>query len=99
MFLFQKEKRGIVMVNFYNDYVTCKQTATISDVAGESFWKQLQCLLPCIAFLHWALYDIRQDINMWLHFSIWHTDHFDHIKKVAGSSIIGFGGDYDGVPR
>lgn len=37
MFLFQKEKRGIVMVNFYNDYVTCKQTAKISDVAGESF--------------------------------------------------------------
>lgn len=54
-----KEKRGIVMVNFYNDYVTCKETANISDVA----------------------------------------DHFDHIKKVAGSSIIGFGGDYDGVPR
>lgn len=47
------------MVNFYNDYVTCSQTANISDVA----------------------------------------DHFDHIKKVAGSSIIGFGGDYDGVPR
>uniref|UniRef100_A0A8C2DDL7 Dipeptidase n=1 Tax=Cyprinus carpio TaxID=7962 RepID=A0A8C2DDL7_CYPCA len=54
-----KEKRGIVMVNFYNDYVTCSPTANISDVA----------------------------------------DHFDHIKKVAGSSIIGFGGDYDGVTR
>lgn len=23
------------MVNFYNDYVTCSETATISDVAGE----------------------------------------------------------------
>ncbi|XP_042616815.1 dipeptidase 1 isoform X1 [Cyprinus carpio] len=54
-----KEKKGIVMVNFYNDYVTCQKTADISDVA----------------------------------------DHFDHIRKVAGSSIIGFGGDYDGVPR
>ncbi|KAG9267068.1 dipeptidase 1 [Astyanax mexicanus] len=54
-----KEKNGIVMVNFYNDYVTCSQTATLSDVA----------------------------------------DHFDHIKKVAGSSIVGFGGDYDGVGR
>uniref|UniRef100_A0A673MQ25 Dipeptidase n=1 Tax=Sinocyclocheilus rhinocerous TaxID=307959 RepID=A0A673MQ25_9TELE len=53
------KKKGIVMVNFYNDYVTCQKTANISDVA----------------------------------------DHFDHIKKVAGSSIIGFGGDYDGVPR
>ncbi|XP_030621025.1 dipeptidase 1 [Chanos chanos] len=54
-----QEKKGIVMVNFYNDYVTCSQTARLSDVA----------------------------------------DHFDHIKKVAGSSIIGFGGDYDGVAR
>ncbi|XP_060924614.1 dipeptidase 1 [Limanda limanda] len=50
---------GIVMVNFYNDYVTCSKTAKLSDVA----------------------------------------DHFDHIKKVAGAGIIGFGGDYDGVTR
>ncbi|XP_037312078.2 dipeptidase 1 [Pungitius pungitius] len=54
-----KAKEGIVMVNFYNDYVTCSKTAKISDVA----------------------------------------DHFDHIKKVAGAGIIGFGGDYDGVTR
>lgn len=54
-----KETKGIVMVNFYNDYVTCSETAKLSDVA----------------------------------------DHFDHIKKVAGADIIGFGGDYDGVTR
>ncbi|XP_060796867.1 dipeptidase 1 [Neoarius graeffei] len=54
-----KEKNGIVMVNFYNDYVTCSPKANLSHVA----------------------------------------DHFDHIKKVAGSSIVGFGGDYDGVTR
>uniref|UniRef100_A0A4W6EU17 Dipeptidase n=1 Tax=Lates calcarifer TaxID=8187 RepID=A0A4W6EU17_LATCA len=54
-----KQTEGIVMVNFYNDYVTCSKTAKLSDVA----------------------------------------DHFDHIKKVAGASIIGFGGDYDGVTR
>ncbi|KAJ0056588.1 hypothetical protein NL108_010508 [Boleophthalmus pectinirostris] len=54
-----KEKKGIVMVNFYNDYVTCSHTATISDVA----------------------------------------DHFDHIKKIGGAEIVGFGGDYDGVKR
>ncbi|KAI2662249.1 Dipeptidase 1 [Labeo rohita] len=54
-----REKQGIVMINFYNDYVTCQDAANISDVA----------------------------------------DHFDHIKKVADASIIGFGGDYDGVPR
>ncbi|XP_053174463.1 dipeptidase 1 [Scomber japonicus] len=50
---------GIVMINFYNDYVTCSKTAKLSDVA----------------------------------------DHFDHIKKVGGAGIIGFGGDYDGVTR
>lgn len=54
-----RDKRGIVMINFYNDYVTCSPTANVADVA----------------------------------------DHFDHIKKVAGASIIGFGGDYDGVSR
>jgi len=27
------ETKGIVMVNFYNDYVTCSKTATLSDVA------------------------------------------------------------------
>lgn len=31
----QKQKKGIVMVNFYNDYVTCQQTAKLSNVAGE----------------------------------------------------------------
>ncbi|NXL30929.1 DPEP2 Dipeptidase, partial [Glaucidium brasilianum] len=27
------------------------------------------------------------------------ADHFDHIKKIAGSESIGIGGDYDGVKR
>ncbi|KAM4743691.1 dipeptidase 1 [Anableps anableps] len=53
------QTEGIVMVNFYNDYVTCSKTAKLSDVA----------------------------------------DHFDHIKKVGGAGIVGFGGDYDGVTR
>ncbi|CAI9596120.1 unnamed protein product, partial [Staurois parvus] len=54
-----KQKRGLVMVNFYNNYVTCSQKANISNVA----------------------------------------DHFDHIKNIAGYESVGFGGDYDGVPR
>lgn len=33
-----KEKKGIVMVNFYNDYVTCSKTANISDVADHFDW-------------------------------------------------------------
>lgn len=31
----QNQTRGIVMVNFYNDYVTCSKTAKVSDVAGK----------------------------------------------------------------
>uniref|UniRef100_A0A8C3KLJ1 Dipeptidase n=1 Tax=Calidris pygmaea TaxID=425635 RepID=A0A8C3KLJ1_9CHAR len=27
------------------------------------------------------------------------SDHFDHIKKIAGAESIGIGGDYDGVER
>ncbi|NXH60791.1 DPEP2 Dipeptidase, partial [Rhabdornis inornatus] len=27
------------------------------------------------------------------------ADHFDHIKEIAGSELIGIGGDYDGVER
>jgi len=50
---------GVVMVVFYNDYVTCSKNATLSDVA----------------------------------------DHIDHIKNVAGIDHVGFGSDYDGVPR
>ncbi|XP_061133139.1 dipeptidase 1 [Syngnathus typhle] len=53
------ESGGIVMINFYNDYVSCSPTATLANVA----------------------------------------DHFDHIKKVGGAGIMGFGGDYDGVKR
>ncbi|XP_032892199.1 dipeptidase 2-like [Amblyraja radiata] len=53
-----KEKAGLVMVNFYSNYISCQGTADISKVA----------------------------------------DHFDHIKKIAGSESIGIGGDYDGVP-
>ncbi|KAM9816821.1 dipeptidase 1 [Neosynchiropus ocellatus] len=30
-----KEKGGIVMINFYNDYVTCSQSAKLSDVADH----------------------------------------------------------------
>lgn len=83
----QKEKKGIVMVNFYNDYVTCSQKANISDVAG----KEPRCEGTAAVKAGWSLTFISR--------SFFHADHFDHIKKVGGAEIIGFGGDYDGVPR
>uniref|UniRef100_A0A452GQ87 Dipeptidase n=1 Tax=Gopherus agassizii TaxID=38772 RepID=A0A452GQ87_9SAUR len=55
----QNQTGGLVMVNFYNSYVSCNmEAANLSQVA----------------------------------------DHLDHVKKVAGSAAVGFGGDYDGVP-
>lgn len=34
------------MVNFYNDYVTCKETAKLSDVAGEQHQPEHPSLFP-----------------------------------------------------
>lgn len=38
-------------------------------------------------------------IHFMLMFTSFTLDHFEHIKKVAGAEIVGFGGDYDGVTR
>ncbi|NXV33854.1 DPEP1 Dipeptidase, partial [Rissa tridactyla] len=75
---------SLVMINFYNNYVTCRDTATLADVAGEAgTWAggggvgdsvPPTLLIPCAP-----------------------TDHMDHVKKVAGAQYVGFGGDYDGV--
>ena len=35
-FFYQPENGGVVMVNFYNDYVTCNKNATLEDVAGKT---------------------------------------------------------------
>ncbi|NWX22721.1 DPEP1 Dipeptidase, partial [Aegotheles bennettii] len=72
---------SLVMVNFYNAYVTCRDTATLSDVAGEDG--------------HWAGGGWQCPPQP-PHPSP-STDHMDHVKKVAGAQSVGFGGDYDGV--
>lgn len=36
---------------------------------------------------------------LFVKFTTFIVDHFDHIKKVAGAGSVGFGGDYDGVNR
>uniref|UniRef100_A0A672TXN0 Dipeptidase n=1 Tax=Strigops habroptila TaxID=2489341 RepID=A0A672TXN0_STRHB len=45
--------------------------------------------------------DILEQVvsNMVQVFWLVELDHFDHIKKIAGSESIGIGGDYDGVER
>lgn len=34
--VFQKRNRGLIMVNLHNNFISCKDTANISDVAGEA---------------------------------------------------------------
>lgn len=34
IFFFQKENGGLIMVNFFPDFVKCSPNATLSDVAG-----------------------------------------------------------------
>ncbi|KAJ1083237.1 hypothetical protein NDU88_003396 [Pleurodeles waltl] len=52
-----KKNKGLVMVTFHTEFVSCSSTANVSTVA----------------------------------------DHFDHIRKIAGTASIGIGGDFDGV--
>ena len=35
LLILQPQNGGVVMVVFYNDYVTCSKNATLSDVAGD----------------------------------------------------------------
>lgn len=33
--MFQRNNGGVVMVNFYNTYISCQDTATLQDVADH----------------------------------------------------------------
>lgn len=78
----QASTGSLVMVNFYNAYVTCSDKATVSDVAGEEVPRWVGGGSdPPPALL-------TPDPS---------TDHMDYVKKVAGAKAVGFGGDYDGV--
>lgn len=83
------------MVNFYNDYVTCSEKATISDVAGELQGQPSPSANHCegpTSQQHLVFSLIPSSLTF-------AADHFDHLKKIGGPEIIGFGGDYDGVTR
>ena len=44
--MLQPENGGVVMVNFYNDYLTCSPSANLSDVAGNLLLYKMETLLP-----------------------------------------------------
>ncbi|NXD73745.1 DPEP1 Dipeptidase, partial [Eolophus roseicapillus] len=78
----QGSTSSLVMVNFYKAYVTCGETATLKDVAGEAGARVGGVSVPPLPAHPVPLAP---------------TDHMDHVKKVAGAQSVGFGGDYDGV--
>lgn len=88
------------MVNFYNDYVTCSRTAKLSDVAGELLFPTVTITVNLVKYLHLSCFwNTLVFFHLFFPFTAFIVDHFDHIKKVGGAGIVGFGGDYDGVIR
>lgn len=75
------------MVNLHSKFISCKDEANISRVAGEA------------SLLHTSSHENAEDLlHLFLSF-IRFTDHFDHIKSVIGAESIGIGGDYEGAVR
>lgn len=70
------------MVNFFNNFVSCSDSATLPQVAGK--W-----VGPHSG-------QVREGLA-WDSHLLLSTDHLDHIKKVAGAGAVGLGGDFDGV--
>ncbi|NWZ55837.1 DPEP1 Dipeptidase, partial [Haliaeetus albicilla] len=75
---------SLVMINFYNEYVTCSDMATLADVAGEADAR----VGGGVAVSPHRPTHPGPSVP---------ADHMDHVKKVAGAQSVGFGGDYDGV--
>jgi len=92
---------GIVMVNFYNGYVSEQRRLWDAEYAGE----QGKLLTPPFGGLY-----IGQPERAKAELAKWEkehpkppvtlqqvADHFDHIKQVAGVDHIGIGSDFDGI--
>lgn len=80
------------MVNLHSKFISCRDKANISHVAGEAsilshFWSSIKSVI-CISY-----------ISVDSLFQMGFTDHFDHIKKVIGAESIGIGGDFEGAVR
>ena len=43
-FSFQKEKKGLVMINFFSYFLTCSNHSTVNDVIGK-FNKEKTCCM------------------------------------------------------
>lgn len=85
MTLFQRDNRGVIMVNFYSNFITCRDEANVSDVAGKNI---------CVGFSGAVASNVPDCLTPPAP-----SDHFDHLRQVIGAQFIGIGGDFEGVGR
>lgn len=97
-----RQNRGIVMVNFYPEYVSSDRAHWDADRAAE----QARYNSPPYDGLYIGQPErAKAAINEWekAHPAPVVTiamvaDHVDHIRQVAGVDCVGFGSDFDGIP-
>lgn len=73
------------MVNLYSNFITCRDEANISDVAGKN---------TCVGYFGPAASHVLDCLTPPAL-----PDHFDHLRQVIGAEFIGIGGDFEGVAR
>jgi membrane dipeptidase len=95
--LLTKQNRGVVMINFFSDYV--HPTDAARSLERSEHREKLKELYPDdeekakSALRQWELKNPRSK-QCTVHDLL---DHIDHVVKVAGIDHVGLGSDYDGV--
>ncbi len=95
--LMTKQNRGVVMINFFSDYV--HPTDAARSLERSEHREKLKELYPDdeekakSALRQWELKNPRSK-QCTVHDLL---DHIDHVVKVAGIDHVGLGSDYDGV--
>ena len=95
--LLTKQNRGVVMINFFSDYV--HPTDAARSLERSERREKLKQLYPDddekakSALRQWELKNPRSK-QCTVHDLL---DHIDHVVKVAGIDHVGLGSDYDGV--
>lgn len=91
-----RRNRGVVMVNFYSDYVvpeSARSRANLFEVERELAKEYPDPEEYVQALDEWKeTHPVQQGTIHDL------VDHIDHIVRIAGVDHVGLGSDYDGVP-
>lgn len=94
--------RGVIMVNFYNGYVSAASARWSADRAAEQArfnappYGGLYIGQPERAKAALAEWDKQHPAPVVTLSMV--ADHIEHIRKVAGVESVGLGSDFDGIP-